>query len=433
MSDVLANESGAERPMTPGTGPLGDLLVLDLSRILTGPFATMVMGDLGARVIKVEHPHHGDDTRLWGPPFVGDGESRASTYFLSVNRNKESIALDFTDPEDLEVLRALIRRADILVENFRPGVLARLGIDHATMQQLNESLVIVSITGFGPDGPQSERAGYDQIVQGESGLMSMTGSTAENPLKVGVPIADLSAGMFGVIGALAALHERSNTGKGQVVTTSLLSSLVSLNSFQAARWLLAGEMPEPTGNAHPTVAPYGAFKCADGQLIQIAVGNDRLWERFAPTVGIDPADPRFSSNELRRMNRAELDQLIGSSFMQEPVEHWLEELAGVGIPAGEVKTLDKVYADPQVIAQGGLTRIQDARRGELTLPGSAIRLSGAPQTQHQAPPTLNEHGEEIRAWLREPTPETQVVPAPSPFRRHQHSDDPKGEWNANAI
>ncbi len=398
---------------------MGDLTVLDLSRILTGPYATMAMGDLGARVIKVEHPHHGDDTRLWGPPFLGEGESQASTYFLSVNRNKESIVLDFTVSADLELLCELIRRADILVENFRPGVLSRLGIDHATMQQLNESLIIVSITGFGPDGPQSERAGYDQIVQGESGLMSVTGSSPEDPVKVGIPVADLSAGMFGVIGALAALHERSRTGKGQVVTTSLLTSLVSMNTFQAARWLLAGEIPEPTGNAHPTVSPYGAYRCGDGQLIQIAVGNDRLWERFASTLGIDAADRRFLSNELRRSNRDELDDLIAMKFAESPLEHWLDELGRVGIPAGEIKTLDKVFTDPQVLSQGGLIRIHDDLRGELNLPGCPIRLSGAPPRQHQAPPTLDEHGEAIRQWLRAPSGS-----APGHAQRHVEPTTP---------
>jgi crotonobetainyl-CoA:carnitine CoA-transferase CaiB-like acyl-CoA transferase len=278
---------------TPGrVMSLDGLTVVDLSRVLTGPFAAMLLGDLGARVIKVERPGTGDETRHWGPPFldVEDGEA-ASTYFLSVNRNKESISLDLHDAVDLERLKKLVGTADIVVENFRPGVLDRLGVGHAVMQELNPRAVILSISGFGPDGEMNTRAGYDQIVQGEAGLMSVTGSPVTGPMKMGIPVADLSAALFGVVGALAALEERHRTGRGRVVFTSLLSASVGLHTFQGARWLTGGEVPKAEGNLHPTVCPYGAYECADGGLVQVAVGNDSLWRRFAAELGWTPTSP----------------------------------------------------------------------------------------------------------------------------------------------
>lgn len=228
--------------------PLQGLLVLDLSRVLTGPYAGMMLGDMGARVIKVERKETGDETRFWGPPFVGSGETETSTYFLSVNRNKESLALDFGDVDDFSSLLELIRRADILVENFRPGVMERLGLTPQRLQELNRRLIILSITGFGHDGPSAARSGYDQIVQGESGLMSMTGQDGDHPTKIGVPIADVMAAVFGVCGVLAALHRRDSTGKGDVVRTSLLAAAVASHTFQGTRWLMAGEVQ--IGRAH---------------------------------------------------------------------------------------------------------------------------------------------------------------------------------------
>lgn len=383
-------------------GPLSDVLVLDLSRVLTGPFAAMLLGDLGARVIKVERPGAGDETRQWGPPFVGSGSFRVSTYFLAVNRNKESIALDFALEEDKAVLLELIARADIVVENFRPGVLDRLGLGHGFMHQHNPGLIIVSITGFGHDGPASDRAGYDQIVQGEAGLMSVTGADTEDPTKVGLPIADLSAGMFGVIGALGALHERSVTGVGRVVHTSLLSSIVGLHTFQGTRWLLGGDLPEPIGNSHPTVRPYGAFRCRDGRQLQIAVGNDRLWQRFASVMDIAPMEPRFSSNEARRQHDDELAAILASRFLHRDLADWLECLEAAGVPVGEIKSFDRVYEDPQVLSQGLVIEISDPDLGLLRLPGSAIRLSEQSDRSHVRPPHLDEHGRSVREWLRVP-------------------------------
>ena len=383
-----------------GGRPLSDLVVLDLSRVLTGPYAAMMLGDLGARVIKVERPGTGDDTREWGPPFVGEGDERESTYFLSTNRNKESIVLDLKDDGDKDVLARLVRESDVLVENFRPGVLGKLGFGDERLAELNPRLVTLSITGFGHDGPEASRAGYDQIVQGEAGLMSITGPDAGTPTKVGVSIADILAGMFGVYGVLAALHERERTGRGKVVRTSLLAGIVAVHTWQATRWLIGGEVPEAIGNRHPTVAPYGAFECQDG-IVQIAVGNDAIWGRFAPLVGIDPHDERFRSASDRVRRYDELDVLIGARFSEHPIAHWLEQFAANGVPAGEVKPLDKVYEWPQVLSQGLLVETEHASLGPIRLPGPPVRFDGDESFAHAPPPRLGEHSDAIRAWLEE--------------------------------
>jgi len=267
-------------------GPLSGVLVVDLSRALAGPHAAMMLGDMGARVIKVESPG-GDDSRSWGPPFVPDAEgAQHSTYFLSCNRNKESIALDLKSADGHDTLTKLIGRADVLVENFRPGVLDRLGFNVARLHELNPRLVVLSISGFGHDGPEGARAGYDQIAQGEAGLMSLTGPSAEEPTRVGVPIGDLLAGMYGAYGVVSALHERSTTGRGRIVRTSLLAAIVGVHAFQGTKYTVAGEVPQPTGGHHPSICPYGLFHAADG-LVQIAVGSEGLWRRFAPAFGLD--------------------------------------------------------------------------------------------------------------------------------------------------
>lgn len=375
--------------------PLDDLLVLDLSRVLTGPYAAMMLGDLGARVLKVERPE-GDDTRQWGPPFVGPAEGRESTYFLSTNRNKESIVLDFKDPTDLGVLESLVTRADVLVENFRPGVLARLGLSHERLLELNPRLVVLSITGFGHDGPEAHRAGYDQILQGEGGLMSFTGPEGR-PTKVGVPIADILAGMFGAYGVLAALHERERSGRGQVVRTSLLAGVVAIHAFQGTRYLVAGEVPEPGGNQHPTVAPYGAYRCRDG-MVQIAVGNDAIWRRFAELLGLDADDSRFADNGERVARRDALDALIEARLGTDDAAAWLERFARSGIPAGEVRSLDQVYASEQVLSQGLVVETDHATLGAIRTPGPPLRFDRSAARTHAAPPTLGEHSEAIRRW-----------------------------------
>jgi crotonobetainyl-CoA:carnitine CoA-transferase CaiB-like acyl-CoA transferase len=381
------------------TGPLSDLLVLDLTRALAGPHAAMMLGDMGARVIKIESPT-GDDTRGWGPPFVGEADERESTYFLSANRNKESLVLDLKSEADKDVLARLIERADVLMENFRVGVLDRLGFPVERLHELNPGLVVLSITGFGHDGPEAKRAGYDQIAQGEGGLMSITGTA--QPTKVGVPIADLLAGMNGAFGVLAALHERAATGKGRVVRTSLLAGMVGVHAFQGTRWTVAGEVPGLAGDHHPAIAPYGMFATATAP-VQIACGSEGLWRALCTAFGWDPAEDRFATNPQRVANRDELIERIETLFADKPAEHWLALLADAGVPSGKVRSLDDVYGWEQTLSQGLLLSVEHATQGRLDLPGSPIRFddnafSGG-RSEHVAPPTLGQHDAAIRAWL----------------------------------
>jgi crotonobetainyl-CoA:carnitine CoA-transferase CaiB-like acyl-CoA transferase len=386
-------------------GPLEDILVVDLSRALAGPHATMMLGDLGARVIKVEAKGHGDDTRGWGPPFVGPEDGRQSTYFLSTNRNKESITLDLKDEADREVLLQMVDRADVLVENFRTGVLERLGLGFELLQQRNPRLVVLSVTGFGHDGPEGGRAGYDQIAQGEAGLMSLTGSGPDDPQRVGVPIADLLAGMYGAYGVLSALHERARTGVGTIVRTSLLAATVGVHAFQGTRWTVAGEVGQAQGNHHPSITPYGLFHCRDG-AVQISVGSEGLWRRFCEGFGLDPLTSGIATNPERVANRERTIEVVEGVFADWDAEPLLARLAEVGIPAGKVRTIDEVYAWDQTASQGLLVDVEHSVLGPLTLPGPPLRFFEADGTEvtrkhHQAPPTLDEHGSSVRAWLQD--------------------------------
>lgn len=385
-------------------GPLAGHLVVDLSRALAGPHAGMMLADLGARVIKVESPGTGDDTRGWGPPFVGPEDNLQSTYFMSCNRNKESISLDLKSGDGQAVLRGLLGRADVVIENFRPGVMDRLGFSTAAMHGINPRLVILSITGFGHDGPESQRSGYDQILQGEAGLMSLTGSGPDDPQRVGVPIADLLSGMNGAIGVLAALVERNSTGRGQVVRTSLLASLIGVHAFQGTRTTIAGEVPRAQGNHHPSIAPYGLFNCKDGS-VQISVGSEKLWQSFASAFGLDPAAPGFASNAERVRNRAGVIAAVERAFAHYGASELLEKLNDAGIPAGKVRSLDEVYAWEQVASQGLVVDVQHPLLGKVSLPGPPLRFfapgdtAETTRTQHDAPPLLNEDGPAIREWL----------------------------------
>jgi crotonobetainyl-CoA:carnitine CoA-transferase CaiB-like acyl-CoA transferase len=387
-------------------GPLQDVVVVDLSRALAGPHATMMLGDLGARVIKVEAPGHGDDTRGWGPPFVGEPDAQESTYFLSANRNKESITLDLKDEADREVLLRLVDRADVLVENFRTGVLERLGLGIADLQQRNPRLVVLSITGFGHDGPEGGRAGYDQIAQGEAGLMSLTGPGPDDPQRVGTPIADLLSGMYGAYGVVAALHERATTGVGTVVRTSLLAATVGVHAFQGTRWTVAGEVPRAQGNHHPSIAPYGLFHCRDG-AVQIAVGSQGLWRRFCEGFGLDAEADGLATNAERVADRERVIRVVEGVFAEWDAEPLLARLAEIGVPAGKVRTLDEVYGWDQTASQGLLLDVEHPTLGALRLPGPPLRFFAADggevtRGEHAAPPTLDQHGEAIRAWLDEP-------------------------------
>jgi len=384
-------------------GPLTGTLVVDLSRALAGPHATMMLGDMGARVIKVESPGTGDESRHWGPPFVGPQDDPVSTYFLSANRNKESIQLDLKSDAGRRDLERLVKRADVLVENFRPGVLERLGFDLDRLNELNPRLILLSISGFGHDGPEGGRAGYDQIAQGEAGLMSLTGPGPDQPTKAGVPIGDLLAGMYSAFGVVSALVDRADTGQGMVVRTSLLAAIVGVHAFQGTRWTVAGEVPRAMGNHHPTIAPYGAFATQDGN-IQIAVGNDLQWRAVALATGLDPADPRFATARNRVQHRIELTTALEDRLGASCSSDWLARFAAVGVPSGKVRTLDEVYTWDQTLSQGLIVDVDHPTLGTIQLPGPPLRLEGLDGTEaarqtHTAPPVLGQHDAEIRQWL----------------------------------
>jgi crotonobetainyl-CoA:carnitine CoA-transferase CaiB-like acyl-CoA transferase len=366
----------------------------------------MMLGDLGARVIKVETPGTGDDTRGWGPPFVQPPEGgRESTYFLSANRNKESIALDLKSDDGRQTLTALVKRADVLLENFRTGVLDRLGFSMERLQEINPRLVVLSISGFGHDGPEGGRAGYDQIAQGEAGLMSLTGSGPDDPQRVGVPIGDLLAGMYGGYGVLAALLERERTGAGQVVRTSLLAAIVGVHAFQGTRWTVAGEVGRAQGNHHPSIAPYGLFHCRDG-AVQISVGSQGLWQRFCAGFDIDPATEGLATNPERVAARQRVIELVEGVFADWDAEPLLARLAEVGVPAGKVRTMDEVYGWDQTLSQGLKIEVAHQTLGPVSLPGPPLRFFAptgeeTTRTEHVAPPVLDADAAGVRAWLAE--------------------------------
>jgi crotonobetainyl-CoA:carnitine CoA-transferase CaiB-like acyl-CoA transferase len=389
------------------------VLVVDLTRALAGPHAAMMLGDLGARVIKVENPGGGDDTRGWGPPFVQPHQGdRESTYFLSTNRNKESITLDLKDDGDRAVLTALLRRADVLLENFRPGTLARLGFGTDVLAALNPRLVTLSISGFGHDGPEGGRAGYDQIAQGEAGLMSLTGPNPDEPQKVGVPIGDLLAGMYGAYGVLAALLERERTGRGQVVRTSLLAAIVGVHAFQGTAWTVAGRVGRAQGNHHPSIAPYGLFTCADGS-VQLSCGSESLWRKLCAEFGLDPEAPGMATNGDRVERRDEVIALLERTFADIPAADLLARLAAAGIPAGKVRTIDEVYAWDQTLSQGLLIDVEHATLGRVQLPGPPVRFFAAgpdgetetTRRDHLAPPVLGASSAAIRAEVADDLPD----------------------------
>ena len=329
-------------------GVLRNVRVLDLSRVLAGPFATMQLADLGAEIIKVEAPGSGDDTRSWGPPFIG-GES---TYFLSVNRSKLGITLDFKHPRGRELLLRLLDRAEVLVENFRPGTLERAGLGYEALAQRYPGLIYCSISGYGHTGPRGKEPGYDAIVQAESGVMSVTGSPEGPPFKVGVSIGDITTGMYAVQGILAALLQRQNTGLGQKIDVSLLDSMVSILTYQAGIYFGTGETPQRMGNRHPSIVPYETFEAADGHFT-IGVTNNAQWQRFCGALDLTELkdDERYSDVSKRVENYASLRERLVSSFRRMPVAHWLGKLRGAGIPCGEVRTVPQALEEPQLKAR----------------------------------------------------------------------------------
>ncbi|MDR6620455.1 CaiB/BaiF CoA-transferase family protein [Sinomonas atrocyanea] len=396
---------GAARGTAPGTspdqssapeGPLRDLVVLDLSRILSGPFATMTLADLGADVIKVEQPGHGDDTRQWGPPFQGE----EAAYYLSVNRNKRSLAVDLKSEEGLAAVRRLARRADVVVENFRPGTAQRLGLGYEELAAENPGLIYASISGYGQTGPEASNAGYDAIAQARSGIMSVTGETAGPPVRFGVSGSDLIAGSWAVIGILAALHERDRTGRGQWVDISLLDGSVSWLTYVASGYFASGDTPKRYGSAHPTIAPYQAFPTADG-WIMVAVGNDGLWRRFTGAVGRPELaeDPRFRANPLRVAHRDELIPLLEEILRTRPTADWLAALADAGVPVGPIQTVAEAVRDPQVLARGMVAEVEHPTAGRLRTLACPIRLTRTPAAVRTPPPLLGQHSDEVLAGL----------------------------------
>jgi crotonobetainyl-CoA:carnitine CoA-transferase CaiB-like acyl-CoA transferase len=366
---------------------LPDVIVVDLSRVFAGPYCTMMLGDFGATVIKIEQPGKGDDTRQFGPPSIA-GES---AYYLCLNRNKYSITLDFNLPEDKARLLELIKQATVLVENFRPGTLARHGLDYESLREINPGLIYCSISGYGQNGPYSSRAGYDFVAQAESGLMAVTGEPEGEPQRVGSPIGDQATGMYACIAILAALRVRDRTGKGQYIDISLLESAVSLLSNVASNYLISGEEAKRYGNGHPNIVPYQAFRTRDGYIV-VSCGNDRLYQTFCHLVGRDDlaTDPRFATNPQRVRNRAELIPQLQEVFLTRDSAEWLEALGSVGIPCGPINKVSQVFNDPQIQARGFVWECQHPTAGTIKLSGSPMRLSETPARLYKAPPLLGE-------------------------------------------
>jgi formyl-CoA transferase/CoA:oxalate CoA-transferase len=372
--------------------PLDGILVVDLTRVLSGPYCTMMLADMGARVIKVEQPEKGDDTRAWGPPFVGD----ESAYFLSINRNKESLALNIKEPRGRELLDRLLARADVLVENFRPGTMARLALDYAAVSARFPRLVYCSISGFGQSGPRREQPGYDAVMQGEGGLMSITGATDGPPYRLGVAIADIVTGMFAAQGITLALLARERTGRGQLVDISMLDSTAALLTYQAAICFATGQAPVRMGNRHPTIVPYETFESANGAFV-LAVGNDDQWRGFCAAAGLEAlaGDARFTTNRDRVAHYAHLKPLLEARLKTRPREEWIRILTAAGIPCGSVRDVNEVLKDPQVAAREMIQTVEHSTLGTINVLGTPIKLSETPGAVRQAPPSLGQHTDAI--------------------------------------
>ncbi|MBK7136736.1 MAG: CoA transferase [Rhodocyclales bacterium] len=384
-------------------GALSHIRVLDLSRVLAGPWCTQNLADLGADVIKVEKPGSGDDTRAWGPPYLkdaGGNDTGESAYYLACNRGKRSLALDIAHPEGRRVVRELARHCDVLVENFKVGGLAKYGLDWDSLRTLNPRLVYCSITGFGQDGPYAARAGYDFIVQGMGGLMSVTGepdgAPGGGPQKVGVAVADLFTGMYATVAVLAALTFREQSGEGQHIDLSLLDAQVAMLANQNMNYLTTGQAPARRGNAHPNIVPYQTFATADGHVI-LAVGNDAQFRRFCELAGCGALadDARFAANRDRVANRAALVPLLEPLLRQRTTHAWVEALEAAGVPCGPINRLGEVFADPQVRHRGLRIDLPHALAGSVPLVANPIRLSASPLEYASAPPLLGQHTNEI--------------------------------------
>jgi crotonobetainyl-CoA:carnitine CoA-transferase CaiB-like acyl-CoA transferase len=387
--------------------PLDHLRVLDMSRILAGPWCGQTFADLGAEVIKIERPGTGDDTRGWGPPFMADAdgnETDTAAYFLSANRGKKSVTVDITRPEGQDIIRKLAVECDVLLENYKVGGLKKYGLDYDSLSKVNPGLVYCSITGFGQTGPYSPRAGYDFLIQAMGGLMSVTGESEAKPgggpQKIGVALSDILTGLYTVIGALSALAYRDKTGRGQHVDMALLDVTVASMANQAMNYLITGKSPTTMGNAHPNIVPYEAYKAADHYII-LAVGNDGQFRRFCEVAGrVDLADDeRYATNRNRVGNRDELGRILTEIIAAKPRAFWLEELEKVGVPCGPINNLKQVFADPHIQARGDRQEVDHPQAGTLPTVANPIRLSESPISYDRAPPTLGQHNEDVLQGL----------------------------------
>lgn len=373
-------------------GPLSRIRVLDLTRALAGPYCTMMLGDMGAEVIKVESPEGGDDSRSWAPPYIG----RESAYYLSCNRNKKSVTLNLRSEGANRILSDLIKFSDVLVENFRPGVMEKMGFPYAALKAMNPQIIFCSLTGFGTQGPDAQKPGFDLIAQGMSGFMSFTGEVGGGPLKTGVAIADINSGMFAAYGILAALYHRQRTGEGQKVETSLFETLVAQLTFQAGRFFATGISPKPEGNRHPLIAPYESFGCRDG-YINIAAANDNLFARTCEAIGLRecPSDPRFRDNGLRVKNREALIAILEEKTKTLPLKDLQKKLDDAGVPNGPIWSLDQTLTSEQVCALKMVQEIDHPTCGKIKVMGIPVKLSNTPGSIELPPPTLGQHTEEV--------------------------------------
>ena len=378
------------------TGPLAGLTIVDLTRVLSGPYCTMLLADMGARVIKVEQPGRGDDTRAWGPPFVG----KESAYFLSINRNKESLTLDFKSEEGRRILGQLIGKSDVVVENFRPGAMARLSLDYATLAPQHPRLVHCSISGFGQDGPRRDQPGYDAVIQAEGGLMSVTGDADGRAFRVGLAVTDLVAGLLAAQGIVLALFARERSGKGQQVDISMLDGVISLLSYHASIYLTTGAESKRVGNRHATIAPYDTFAASDGELF-LAVGNDDQFQRYCRATGLTHllADDRFGTNPSRVTNEAALKLVLEPVMRVRTRAEWIRDLTAAGVPCGAVKSVPEALSDPQVSARQMIEAVEHAALGPMKVLGTPIKLSETSASVRTAPPTLGQHTDSVLAEL----------------------------------
>jgi crotonobetainyl-CoA:carnitine CoA-transferase CaiB-like acyl-CoA transferase len=389
------------------TQPLTGIRVLDLTRVMTGPYCTMMLGDMGADVVKIEQPGKGDDTRPWGPPFLGGADAHdsagESAYFLSINRNKRSITVNLKEPSGLAIVQRLAAESDVVVENFAPGVAARLGVGYDALTAIKPDLVYCSISGFGQDGPGHNRTAYDIIVQGMSGMMSITGQSDEDggmPTKMGVPIADMTAGMFAAYAIVSALFHRQRTGEGQYIDNSMIGSQVALLAYYGVGYFATGQAAVRQGNRHQTVIPYDTFSTADG-YVNLAIGNDRLWGRFCEAFGLAEAaaDPRFATNAARMKHREPLYAAMNGALTQFTTAEVMTKLDALGVPAGPISTIDEVFAQPQTLHLGLKQELPHPTIPNLAVPGFPYRMRGTPCEARHAPPLLGQHTDAVLAEL----------------------------------